>query len=33
VHFAFCHDLFRPWPRLKDSFLKDGIRIRIWSCL
>jgi hypothetical protein len=29
VHFAFCHDLFRPWPRLKDSFLKDGIRIRI----
>jgi hypothetical protein len=33
VHLPFSTIYFDLWPRLKDSFLKDGIRIRIWSCL
>jgi hypothetical protein len=33
VHLPFSTIYFDLGPRLKDSFLKDGIRIRIWSCL
>jgi len=33
VHLPFSTIYFDLWPRLKDSFLKDGIGIRIWSCL